>query len=217
VLRAQGAELVEIRKFDSSAIDRNEITVLLAELKHDLNAYLATTPATVRTRTLADVIAFNREHADREMPLFGQELFEQAEATKGLDSAWRKARDISLRAAGAHGIDKLLRKHDVIALVGPTVAAAWLIDAVHGDHYPGGGAGSLAAVAGYPHLTVPMGKVRGLPVGLSFIGPKWSDALMLSLGYAYEQAAGIRNEAQFLPSIEDSPLVTPYFKPAGSP
>jgi amidase len=217
VLRAQGAELVEIRKFDTSAVDKNELTVLLAELKHDLNAYLATTPATVRTRTLADVIAFNREHADREMPLFGQELFEQAEATKGLDRTWRKARDISLRAAGVNGIDMLLKKHRVTALVGPTVAAAWLIDAVHGDQYPGGGAGSLAAVAGYPHLTVPMGTVRGLPVGLSFMGPKWSDALLLSLGYAYEQAAGIPPDAKFLPSIEDSELVTPYFKPAPVP
>src|SRR5690606_18193987 len=177
--------------------------VLLAERQPDRDAYRATTPEAVRTRTLADVIAFNREHADQEMPLFGQELFEQAQATGGLDEAWRQARETSLRLAGPEGIDRLLREHDVVALVAPTRPAAWPIDAVHGDTSPGGGpAGSLAAVAGYPHLTVPMGDVRGLPVNLSFIGPKWSDALILSLGYAYEQAAGIRLEPRFLESIE---------------
>ena len=124
------------------------------------------------------------------MPLFGQDLFEQAEKTKGLDDPdYKKARETSLRLAGAEGIDRMLREYDVVALVGPTMPAAWTIDAVHGDQYPGGGGGSLAAVAGYPHLTVPMGAVEGLPVGLSFIGPKWSDGMILSLGYAYEQAS----------------------------
>ena len=91
---------------------------------------------------------------------------------------------------GTNGIDRLLKDNKVDALIGPTVSAAWPIDAVNGDQYPGGGAGYLAAIAGYPHLTVPMGQVKGLPVGLSFIGPKWSDALLLGLGYAYEQARG---------------------------
>ena len=115
--------------------------------------------------------------------------------------------------AGPEGIDKLLREHNVVALVGPTMPAAWPIDAVHGDQISGGGAGSLAAVAGYPHLTVPMGLVRGLPVGLSFIGPKWSDALILSLGFAYEQASRARAEPRFLPSIEESPEVAPLLRP----
>src|SRR5690349_10136698 len=116
VLRAQGAELVEIREFERRPeFGRSEIAVLLAELKHDMNAYLATLPPTVRSRTLADLIAFNREHAEAEMPLFGQELFEQAEATAGLDEAHRTARETSLRLAGAEGIDKLLRDHDVVA------------------------------------------------------------------------------------------------------
>lgn len=217
-LRAQGAELVEITEFEGrDEIGRNEIVVLLAELKHDLDAYLATLPATVRSRTLADLIAFNRDHADVEMPLFGQDLFEQAQATNGLDEAYRAARETSLRLAGPEGIDRLLREHNVIALVGPTRSAAWLIDAVHGDQSPGGGGGSLAAVAGYPHLTVPMGEVRGLPVGLSFIGPKWSDALILSLGYAYEQAADIRLTPRFLPSIEEGEAVAPHFRPATHP
>jgi amidase len=214
VLRAQGAILVDIAEFQGRAeIGRNELNVLLTELKVDLNAYLATLPPAVRTRTLADLIAFNRAHADEELALFGQELFERAEATAGLDDAYRTARETSLRMAGVEGIDKLLRDNNVIALVGPTMPPAWPIDAVNGDQISGGGAGALAAVAGYPHLTVPMGQVRGLPVGLSFIGAKWDDARILSLGYAYEQASHRRVEPRFLPSIEESPEVAPHLRP----
>ena len=90
---------------------------------------------------------------------------------------------------------------------------AWKIDAINGDQISGGGAGSLAAIAGYPHLTVPMGQVKGLPVGLSFIGPKWSDALMLRLGYAYEQARGPLPPPRFLRSIEESPEIGPALEP----
>jgi amidase len=215
-LRRQGAILVDIDKGPNRGeIGSNEFKVLLTELKADMNAYLATTPATVSTRTLADVIAFNKANAATEMPLFGQDTFEQAEATKGLaDPEYRKARATSLRLAGAEGIDKLLKDHKVVALVGPTMPAAWLIDSVHGDQYPGGGAGGLAAVAGYPHLTVPMGAVKGLPVGLSFMGPKWSDALILSLGYAYEQASLKQFMPELLPSIEEREDVERAFRPA---
>ena len=213
-LRQQGAVLVDIDKFEHRrAIGDNEFTVLLAEFKAGLNDYLATTPATVRTRTLADVIAFNNAHAGRELALFGQDVFEQAEKTKGLDDPeYKKARETSFRLAGPEGIDRMLKDNKLDALVSPTVAAAWLIDTVHGDFYPGGGAGSLAAVAGYPHLTVPMGSVKGLPVGLSFIGPKWSDQLILSLGYDYEQASQKRMEPRFLPSIEEGPEVAPHLE-----
>ncbi|HEY0084788.1 MAG TPA: amidase [Allosphingosinicella sp.] len=212
ILRSQGAILVEIAKFDRKPeMGSGEYKVLLTELKADLNAYLATTPPSVTTRTLADVIAFNKANAAREMPLFDQDTFEEAEATKGLnDPEYRKARETSLRLAGVEGIDKMLKDNDVVALVGPTMPAAWLIDAVHGDSYPGGGAGGFAAVAGYPHLTVPMGAVRGLPVGLSFMGPKWSDGMILSLGYAYEQASMKRVEARFISSVEESAEVAPF-------
>ena len=149
------------------------------------------------------------------MALFGQETFEQAEKTKGLDDpAYLKARHDSFMAAGPNGIDKLLKDNNVVALVGPTMPPAWKIDAVNGDQSSGGGAGSLAAVAGYPHLTVPMGLVKGLPVGLSFIGPKWSEALLLSLGYAYEQARGPFPEPKFYRSIEESPEIAPTLEPA---
>ena len=211
----EGAILVDIKEFKGRGeIGQNEFKVLLTELKADLNTYLATTPPSVTTRTLADVIAFNKANEAVEMPLFGQDIFEQAEATKGLDDPeYRKARETSLRLAGAEGIDKLLKEHNVVALVGPTMAPGWLIDSVLGDQYPGGGAGGLAAVAGYPHLTVPMGTVRGMPVGLSFIGPKWSDALILSLGFDYEQASQKRVEPRFLPSIEGTAEVRRAFRP----
>jgi amidase len=117
-------------------------------------------------------------------------------------------------AAGPTGIDHLLKQYQVVALVGPTMPPAWMIDAVNGDQSAGGGAGSLAAVAGYPHLTVPMGVVKGLPVGLSFIGPKWSEAMLLSLGFAYEQARGPFPAPQFDPSIEASPEIAPALDPA---
>jgi amidase len=215
LLKARGATLVEIRKFDDNAIGGNEFTVLLTEFKAGLNAYLATTPPTVRTRTLAGLIAFNKVHAGREMALFGQETFEQAQKSKGLaDPAYRKARRTSLAAAGANGIDKMMRDHRLDALVGPTMPAAWKIDAVHGDQIPGGGAGSLAAVAGYPHLTVPMGQLKGLPVGLSFIGGKWDDAEILSLGFAYEQARGPLPGPSFWRSLEERPDVAAALQPA---
>jgi amidase len=213
VLRAYGAEIVEIKEFGGSKQQPKQLEVLLTEFKAGLNAYLATTPPSVKTRTLADVIAFNKA-TPRELALFGQDLFEKAEATKGLDDPeYRKARDYGIAYAGANGIDRLLKEHKLDALIGPTVSAAWPIDAVHGDQYPGGGGGYLAAMAGYPHLTVPMGQVKGLPVGLSFIGPKWSDALILSLGHAFEQARGPLQPPRFLPSIEQAPEIAPLLEP----
>jgi amidase len=215
VLREHGAILIDIKEFDEKDMGRNEFTVLLAEFKAGLDDYLRTSPAPIPVRSLADVIAFNKRNMGVEMPLFGQDIFEKAQATKGLsDPAYKKARAASLRIAGAQGIDRLLRQHKLDALVGPTMPPAWKIDAVNGDQISGGGAGSLAAVAGYPHLTVPMGLVKGLPVGLSFIGPKWSDALMLRLGYAYEQARGGFPAPKFLRSIEESPLIAPHLRPA---
>lgn len=214
VLRSKGAVLVDIKQFDRGTMGADEFTVLLTEFKAGLDDYLRSSPAPIPVRSLADVIAFNKANAAREMPLFGQDIFEKAQATKGLaDPAYRKARASSLRLAGAQGIDRLLKEHRLDALVGPTMPAAWKIDAVHGDQYPGAGGGRLAAIAGYPHLTVPMGMVKGLPVGLSFIGPKWSDTLMLRLGYAYEQARGPLPGPRFLRSIEEAPEIAPMLEP----
>lgn len=215
VLKAQGATLVDIKDLkDRDKIGEAEGLVLNTELKVDLNAYLATTPATVKTRTLADLIAFDTAHADRELALFGQDTFVKAEATKGLDDPeYKTARANSLRLAGQDGIDAMLKKDNLDALVGPTMGPAWKIDAANGDQIGGGGAGNLAAVAGYPHLTVPMGAVMGLPVGLSFIGPAWSEARLLAFGYAYEQAAKARVIPRFLPSIESVPPISDLLAP----
>jgi amidase len=213
VLRAYGAEIVEIKELGGPKDRPKQLEVLLTEFKAGLNTYLATTPPGVKTRTLADVIAFNNANP-RELGLFGQDLFERAEKTKGLvDPEYKKWRDEGIAYAGRNGIDRLIKANKLDALIGPTVSAAWPIDAVHGDQYPGGGGGYLAAMAGYPHLTVPMGQVKGLPVGLSFIGPKWSDALILSLGYAYEQARGPLPGPRFLPSVEQAPEIAPLLEP----
>jgi amidase len=187
VMKAQGAVLVEIEQFDFDDIRDLQIPILLTEFKAGLNAYLATTPDTVKTRTLADVIAFNLAEP-RELSWFGQDLFEQAQATAGLDDpAYTKMLEKARAIAGVRGIDRLLGEHKLVALVAPTTGPAWSIDLVNGDRSVGS-ASLLPAIAGYPHLTVPMGEVSGLPVGLSFIGTAWSEQALLALGYSFEQA-----------------------------
>ncbi len=186
-LAAAGAVLVPIDYDSPDELGRDEGVTLYFELREDLNAYLAALPGTPPVRSLGDVIAFNKAHAGDELRWFGQDTFEKAE--KPVDRAiYVKARANSLRLAGAEGIDALLAKNNVVALIAPTEGPAWAIDLVTGDHFSAVGAGSLAAIAGYPHLTVPMGSVEGLPIGLSFMGPKWGDKTMLDLGAAYERA-----------------------------
>jgi amidase len=215
VLKAHGAILIDIKEFkDHEKIGDAETLVLNTELKVDLNAYLATTPPAVKSRTLADVIAFDTAHADRELALFGQDTFLKAEVTKGPDDPdYKAARSTSLRIAGQDGIDAMMAKDHLDALVCPTVAPAWKIDAVNGDQFGGAGAGVMAAVAGYPHLTVPMGAVMGLPVGISFMGPAWSEARLLGFGYAYEQASKTKVTPRFLPSLEGAPPISPLLEP----
>ena len=216
ILRRQGAILVDIKKFDDSAVGKGENVVLQTELKADMAKYLKGSPAPIASRTLADLIAFDNAHQQQEMTLFGQDYFEKAEKTKGLDDpAYKKARQSSFMAAGPNGIDRMLKTRHLAALVAPTAGPAWKIDAVNGDMFSGGGAGNLPAVAGYPHLTVPMALVKGMPVGLSFIGPKWSEARLLSLGYAYEQARGPFPKPKLYRSIEEQdPQIAPYLEPA---
>lgn len=208
VLKAAGADLVEVKPLKAEGMGDAESTVLHYELKADLNAYLASTaPDKVRTRTLADLIAFNKADAVREMPLFGQDTFEKAEATGGLaDPAYALARAKSLRLAGKEGIDAMLTDNKVQLLVMPSYGPAWLSDTVWGDQYEGpSGSTSPAAIAGYPHLTVPMGLASGLPVGLSFIGTAYSEQLLLNAGYAYEQAARISVKPAFSPTVDAGP------------
>ena len=214
-LRDAGAVLVDIDEAPSDAevMGKAELTVLLTELKVDLNAYLASTdPQQVKTRTLAEVIAFNIAEP-RELALFGQELFLQAEQTKGLDDpAYMEARETSYRLAGPEGIDRLMTDNGVVALIAPTTGPAWTTDVVNGDHY-GGSVSSMPAIAGYPHLTVPMGFVRDLPVGISFIGGAWDDARVLSLGYAFEQKTQALRTPTFVRSIDETKATAPLLAP----
>ncbi|CAN5398784.1 amidase [soil metagenome] len=208
VLRAAGAELVEVKPPKAEGRGDAESIVLHHELKADLNAYLATTaPDRVPTRTLADLIAFNRAEAAREMPLFAQETFETAQASGGLDDpAYRAARAKSLGLAGKDGIDAMLADNHVQLLIAPSYGPAWPSDPVWGDQYEGqGGLTGPAAIAGYPHLTVPMGLVRSLPVGLSFVGTAYAEQLLLNAGYAYERAAKISVKAAFSPTVDAGP------------
>jgi amidase len=198
-LKAAGADVVEIDYTTDPTMGRDELTVLLYELRVDLGAYLAGLPGKVAVRSLADVIAFNRSHAEGELRWFGQDLFEAAEKTTD-EAAYRSARANSLRLAGKDGIDMLLAKYHVALLIAPTSGPAWPIDLVTGDHGLEVGAGNLPAIAGYPHLTVPMGAIEGLPVGLSFIGTAWDDAHVLAAGAAYEKARSV-------------PLAKPTFEP----
>ena len=209
-LKAAGATLVDIDKFPGApGLGKLEHQVLMTELKADLNRYIASTrPDQVPSRTLADLIAFDRTHAAQEMPLFGQEQFEAAELTTGLaDPAYVAAEAEAHRRAGPEGIDRLLADNMVSVLVAPTLGPAWLIDPVLKDNFTGGGAGSPAAVAGYPHLTVPMGLVDGLPVGLSFIGAAWTDRQLLAYGYAYEQASHARRAPRYLSTVPTGRLM----------
>jgi amidase len=215
VLLQAGAELVEIDKLPGyDAIGDAEGIVLSTEFKADVNAYLATTPPAVTSRTLADLIAFNKENMPaRELGLFGQELFEKSEATKGLDDpAYQQALATSKRLARQDGIDKMLTQYHLDALVAPTAGPAWVVDTVNGDH-ASGSTPTLAAVAGYPHLSVPMGEVFGLPVGLSIVGPQWSDAKMLQFGYAFEQKLGFRPRPTYQATTHTTPAIEDLFKP----
>lgn len=213
-LKGQGAELVDVpAPTGTDKVGADEYLVLITELKVGLNAYLATTPPAVKTRTLADLIVFNTA-TPRELGLFGQQHFIAAEATKGLDNAdYKAARANSLKAA-TDALAGMVAAGKVAALVSPTTAPAWFIDAALGDRSGGGrNAGGLAAVAGWPHLTVPMGAVQGLPVGLSFIGPRWSEAHLLGFGYAYEHASVKRVTPTFAESVEAMPAVAPLLSP----
>jgi amidase len=184
------AEIPNIDKFGDP-----EFEVLLYEFKADLNTYLAGRKATAAS--LADLIAFNTAHKDRELPFFGQEIFEMAQKKGPLtDVKYRQARATCIRYARTLGIDAVMTRHRLDALVCPTGSPASLIDLINGD-YGSGGSSSAPAVAGYPHITVPGGFVFGLPVGISFIGRPWSEPTLFKLAYAFEQATRHRKAPAF--------------------
>jgi amidase len=202
VLRREGAVVVDPADIPhAGTYDEAELDVLLFELKADLNGYLAQLGPTARVRTLAEVIAFNEQHRDREMPYFGQELFTQAEAKGPLTTpAYRNALDTCRRLARTSGIDAIMAKHQLDALVAPTGNPAWPTDLVNGDHFTGSSS-TPAAVAGYPSVSVPMGYAWGLPVNLSFFGRAWSEPTLLRIAYAFEQITMHRKPPRFLATL----------------
>ena len=202
VLEAQGAVLIDIPEMPNAGKYGNtELEVLLTELKADLAAYLKEWAPDAPVKNLADVIAFNEEHKDKVMPFFGQEHFVNAQKKGGLDSKeYLDALANNHKLSRAEGIDKLLTENKLDALVAPTGGPAWLTDFVKGDA-SGGGFTQPAAVAGYPHVTVPAGFVQGLPCGISFVGTAWSEARLIALAYAYEQASHARKPPTYAKTL----------------
>jgi amidase len=178
-----------------------ELEVLLYEFKADLNAYLKRIPPALPVHNLSELIRFNSEQSARELALFDQELLRQADAKGDLNSAdYLKARQVCLEATRTNGIDSVLAEHRLDAIVTLTSGPAWLIDPLNGDTDTGG-CSSPAAIAGYPHITVPAGLYRGLPIGLSFFGAAWSEPTLLRLASGFEHIAGSRPIPQFMESV----------------
>jgi amidase len=197
-MKAAGADLVEIKDFPNRReIGAAEGVVLGAEFHAGLDAYLASTPPAVKVRTLEDLVAFNTA-TPAELEFFGQETLEQSLTAPALtDAKYLDARATGQRLAGKDGIDKVLADNKLDALVAPTGGPAWPSDLVTGDHFLGASSG-LPAVSGYPYITVPMGQIRDLPVGISFIGTAWSEAKLIGLAYAFEQLTQARKAPEFL-------------------
>ncbi len=205
-LEAAGAILVEIKDNPVTVEDFSTSSrqLLYHEFKATLNDYLASTPDTVKTRTLAELIAFNLDNADVELALYDQSIFDISAPLPGLDDpAYIEARDKVQTATRKDGIDALIAEHSLDFLVSPSGPVPGQIDPINGDVWPSfPGAGWIAAIAGYPHATVPMGAVHGMPVGFSIMGAKDQDANILSYAYAYEQRTNLRVEPQYLPTSD---------------
>ncbi len=200
-LRKAGAEVVDADVPTVGKTDDAETEVLLYEFKDGINAYLASRGATSRMKSLDDLIAFNSANAPREMPWFGQEQFEKAHARGSLtDAKYLEALATCRRLSRTEGIDTVLAAHRIDAIIAPSNGPTWPTDHLNGDHYTGGNS-SVAAVAGYPSITVPMGMVHELPVGLSFIGGAWTEGRLIALAYAFEQATNARRAPRLLPTI----------------
>lgn len=204
-LKTAGAEVVEALELESwGKWDNFENLVLSYEFKADLNKYLGALGPQAKVHSLADVIAFNDAHFAEEMPYFAQEEMVKAQARGGLETEeYRKALVECRRLTRTEGIDALLQKNKLDALIGITGTPAWPTDWVNGDAF-GFSNSSLAAVAGYPHITLPMGYVFGLPAGVSFIGTAWSEPTLIKAAYAYEQATKHRKAPQYLTTVSYS-------------
>jgi amidase len=203
VMKSLGAEIIDpVDLTMPDDLGKNEYEVLLYEFKADLNAYLASLGPNAPIKSLKEAIAFNEAHKDREMPYFGQEVFLEAEAKGPLTTPdYVKALSANKQATREKGIDAVMIKHRLDALVAPTSGPPSLTDLVNGDYGPNG-ASTIPAIAGYPHITVPAGFVHGLPVGMSFFGRAWSESTLIRMAYAYEQATRHRKAPRFLATVD---------------
>jgi amidase len=202
-MKTRGAVIVDPADIPTaSELDDCELEILLYEFKAGLNAYLRDLPPSVPVHSLAELIAFDTREEAREMPFFGQELLTMAEAKGALTTpAYRKALATCGTRARKMGIDAVIARYKLDAIVAPTGAPAWTTDLVNGDHFLGASS-TPAAVAGYPSITVTAGFAHGLPVGISFIGPAWSESRLIGLAYAYEQATKLRRPPAFTPALQ---------------
>ncbi len=200
-LQAAGAEVIDVEVTTWRQWGEDEFNVLLYEFKDGLDAYLAA--AGGEHGSLESLIAWNTAHAAQAMPHFGQEIFEQAQAKGPLsEPAYLQARDAARRLAGEQGLLATMDKNQLDAVIGPSTSPAWPTDHVNGDHFSGAGYG-IAAVAGTPSITVPSGDVRGLPIGVVFMGRAYSEAQLLGYAYAFEQATRARKPPTFMPTLAD--------------
>jgi amidase len=202
VLKDAGATVVDVKIATYNRWNAPEFEVLLYEFKDGVNAYLATSGAP--HSSLAALIAWNTANQPQAMPFFGQEIFEQAEAKGPLsDAAYLRARTSARQLAGRDGLLAALDRDRLDALVAPSMSPTWPTDHVLGDHVVGGAGYGMAAVAGTPSLTVPMGEAFGLPLGVTFMGRAYTEAELLALGYAFEQKTRARRPPNYRATITD--------------
>ncbi len=205
-MKAQGAILIDPADIETfGKFDDTELLVFMYELKADLNAYLARLGDTSRVHTLKDVIEFNERNKDKEMPWFGQDLLIKAESKGPLtEKIYQDALAMNHQLARTQGIDALMDKNNLDAIVAPTAGPSCITDLLNGDHFTGGSS-NAAAVAGYPNINVPAGFIGGMPVGISFFGRAWSEPTLIKLAYAFEQTVKARKPPQFLPTLDLNP------------
>ncbi|HEX9221673.1 MAG TPA: amidase, partial [Gemmatimonadaceae bacterium] len=204
-MKSQGAVIVDPANIATAGkFDDSEFDVLLYEFKTDLNAYLASLGAKAPVKTLQEIIAFNEQHKDQEMPWFGQEIMIQAQAKGPLtEKKYRDELAKNLKMSRTDGIDATMNKYKLDAIVAPTGGPAWVTDLLNGDHFSGASS-TPAAVAGYPNINVPAGFSHNLPIGISFFGRAYSEPTLIKLAYAYEQATKHRRPPGFIPTLGDA-------------